>query len=316
VIDATGERIRWADLPAHVRDAVEGILGGEVVSAESQPGGFSPGTADRVVTASGRRAFVKAVSPAQNPVSPGMHRKEAWITAALPPGTPAPKLLGSYDSNSRSVAERGDDGDWIALVLADVEGRHPATPWTRPELDAVMSTLATMADLLTPAPIAGLPPAVENLGGDFGGWVRVADDPPADLDSWTLDRLPEFIRRAERARDAVSGDTVVHLDVRADNLLIGPSGEVTVVDWPHACRGARWLDRVLLLINVRLYGGHDCEALLRTIDGDLDDMRSVLIGIAGYFVDNARRPPPPGIPTVRAFQKVQGDALLGWIAEW
>jgi hypothetical protein len=72
---------------------------------------------------------------------------------------------------------------------------------------------------------------------------------------------------------------------------------------------------VILLVNVRLYGGLDCEALLRTIDGDLDDMRSVLIGIAGFFVNGSRRPAPPGLPTLRAFQKAQADALLGWLAE-
>jgi aminoglycoside phosphotransferase (APT) family kinase protein len=302
MINASGQRIRWADLPHHVRGAVEGILGDEVQTAESQPGGFSPGTADRVVTGSGRRAFVKAVSPAQNPVSPGMHRQEAKVTAALPPGTPAPTLLGSFD-----------DGDWIALVLDDVEGRHPTTPWVREELDAVMTTLDTMATLLTPAPIDGLPAAADELSTD--GWRNIAKDPPPDLDPWARARLDELVRKADRARTAVAGDTLVHLDVRADNLLIGPSGEVTVVDWPAACRGARWLDRVLLLINVRLYGGHDCGALLRSIDGDRDDMWSVLIGLTGYFLDRSRMPPPPGIPTVRAFQRAHGDALLAWLAE-
>jgi hypothetical protein len=97
--------------------------------------------------------------------------------------------------------------------------------------------------------------------------------------------------------------------------LIGPAGEVTVVDWPWGCRGPRWLDRVLLLINVRLYGGLDCEELLRAIDGDPDDMRSVLIALAGFFLDRSRTPPPPGIPTVRAFQRAQADALLSWLAE-
>lgn len=306
MIDATGARIRWADLPDHVRHAVEEILQSEVVAAESQPGGFSPGTADRVVTANGHRAFVKAVSPAQNPDSPGMHRNEARITAALPPATPAPKLLGSYD-----------DGEWIAMVLTDVEGRHPATPWEQGELRAVMATLDTMATILTPSPIADVPTASEWLGDDLKGWRRVAADPPAGLDPRVLARLPELIDRGDHAVGAVGGDTLVHLDVRADNLLIGPAGEVTVVDWPWGCRGPRWLDRVLLLINVRLYGGHDCEQLLKGIDGDLDDMRSVLIALAGYFVDRARTPPPPGLPTVRAFQQAQADALLSWLTdEW
>jgi aminoglycoside phosphotransferase (APT) family kinase protein len=299
VIEATGQRITWADLPEHVRAAVEDILGDTVEGAESQSGGFSPGTAERVVTATGKRAFVKAVSPAQNPVSPGMHRREARITGSLPPGTPAPALLGSYD-----------DGDWIAIVLTDVEGRHPVTPWVRPEIDAVLATLDAMATLLTPAPIAGLPTAAESLRSDFAGWSRVAADPPPGLDPWIRARLPEFVTAAAHAERAVHGDTVVHLDVRADNLLIGPAGEVTLIDWPHACRGPRWLDRLLLMLNVRLYGGD-----VSTSDFD-DDMRSVLIGLAGFFVDAARKPPPPGLPTLRAFQRAQADALLPWIAEW
>src|SRR5689334_9320284 len=61
MVQASGVRIGWADLPANVRDSVAGILGEPVVEAVSQSGGFSPGTADRVTTASGRRAFVKAV---------------------------------------------------------------------------------------------------------------------------------------------------------------------------------------------------------------------------------------------------------------
>ncbi|MCX5066569.1 hypothetical protein OOJ91_11845 [Micromonospora lupini] len=38
-------------------------------------------------------------------------------------------------------------------------------------------------------------------------------------------------------------------------------------------------------------------------------------GLAGFFADSARRPPPPGIPTVRAFQQAQADAPLPWLAQ-
>jgi aminoglycoside phosphotransferase (APT) family kinase protein len=124
---------------------------------------------------------------------------------------------------------------------------------------------------------------------------------------------------ADRGLAALAGDTVAHIDVRTDNLLIGPDGTVTVVDWPHACLGPRWLDRLLLLINVRLYGGHDVEALLRECaaasGADPADLRGVIAGAAGYFVDACRQPPPPGIPTVRAFQRAQGEALVSWLAE-
>ncbi|MFG2059057.1 phosphotransferase family protein [Micromonospora sp. NPDC048930] len=303
----TKTRIHWTDLPEHVRSAVEELLGDRVVAAVSQDGGFSPGTADRVRTAAGRRAFVKAVSPAQNDRSPRLHRAEALVAAALPPGTPAPRLLGSYD-----------DGDWVALVYTDVEGRHPATPWDATELTAVLSTLETMAAALTPTPVATVPTAAEQLAYDFAGWQRIVADPPADLDPWARDRLPDLCAAAERGVAALAGDTLCHLDIRADNLLLGPDGTVTVVDWPWACRGPAWLDSLLVLVNVQVHGGHDPEALLRarplTADADPAGVTGVLAGFAGFFLDGARQPPPPGIPTVRAFQRLQGDRLLPWLA--
>ncbi|MFI2713000.1 phosphotransferase family protein [Micromonospora sp. NPDC018662] len=300
-------RLHWHELPPHVRTAVEAILDDRVVAAESQPGGFSPGTADRVRTARGGRAFVKAVSPALNSHTPAMHRAEARIAAALPATAPTPRLLGSHD-----------DGDWITLVYADVEGRHPVTPWDAGELTAVLSTLETMAATLTPAPTVATTTAAEALGHDFGGWRRIAVDPPADLDPWARAHLSELRAAADRGLAALTGDTLCHLDVRADNLLVGPDGTVTVVDWPWACRGPAWLDTLLTVVNVQVYGGHDPDALLaaRPLTAHVDpaDLTGVLAGLTGFFLDSARQPPPPGIPTVRAFQRLQADALLPWLA--
>ncbi|WP_428964299.1 aminoglycoside phosphotransferase family protein [Micromonospora fluostatini] len=302
----TNVRIGWADLPPRVRAGVEGILGDRVVSAVSQPGGFSPGTADRVVTAGGSRAFVKAVSPAQNERSVLLCRREARIAAGMPPHAPAPRLLGCYD-----------DGDWVALVLTDVAGRHPATPWRADELDRVLAALGRMAGALTPVPVPHVPTAAEHLRYDFLGWRRLADDPPAGLDPWLRGHLGRLCAAAERGYAALTGDTLCHADIRADNLLLGADGSVTVVDWPWACRGPAWLDTVLLLVNVEFHGGHDTEALLRrtplTADVDPDVVTGVLAGIAGFFLDGSRQPPPPGIPTVRAFQRAQADAVLPWV---
>jgi Ser/Thr protein kinase RdoA (MazF antagonist) len=237
-----------------------------------------------------------------------LHRREARNAAVLPPGAPVSRLLGCHD-----------DGDWVALVYADVEGRHPVTPWRADGLAAVQDTLETMARVLTPAPAAPVPTAAESLGPDFAGWHRIATDPPTDLDPWVRAHLDGLRAAADAALAALTGDTLCHLDVRADNLLIDAAGTVTVVDWPWACRGPAWLDSILLLINVRLYGGHDTEALLRarplTAGVDPAAVTGVLAGMAGFFLDGARQPPPPGIPTVRAFQRAQADALLPWLAE-
>ena len=45
---ATGQRVAWADVPDWLRDEVAAGLGGTVVEAVTQPGGFSPGVAVRL----------------------------------------------------------------------------------------------------------------------------------------------------------------------------------------------------------------------------------------------------------------------------
>jgi aminoglycoside phosphotransferase (APT) family kinase protein len=299
-------RIGWRDLPKPVRDGVEDLLGGRVVDAVSQPGGFSPGSADRVRTADGRRAFVKAAGALPNRQSPMLHRREARISAALPQGAAVPRLLGHYD-----------DGDWVALVLEDIDGRHPATPWRSDELRAVLGALSSLARQFTPVPFADVPVARDELGSDFAGWERLAADPPADLDPWARSRLEVLADAARRGVAALAGDTLVHADIRADNLLIGPGGQVTVVDWPWACRGPKWLDTLLLLVNVNFYGGHDADQLLPELPDavhlDPQVISGVLAGLAGFFLDTARQPAPPGLPALRAFQADHGRATLSWL---
>ena len=130
---SAGGRPRWEDLPPHVRAGVEDVLGSPVVRADSQAGGFSPGSADRVLTAAGRRAFVKAVGAAQNPHSPVLHRREARVSAALPPSLPVPRLLGVFDAGAR-----------VALVLEEVDGHQPPLPWRAGDVDAVLGALAAL----------------------------------------------------------------------------------------------------------------------------------------------------------------------------
>jgi aminoglycoside phosphotransferase (APT) family kinase protein len=305
---ATGVRIHWSDLPTSVRDAAEKIIGGTVVSAVSQPYGFSPGSADRVRTADGRRAFVKAVSPAQNTRSPVMYRNEARISALLPGNAPVPRLLGCHD-----------DGEWVALVLTDVDGRHPATPWHADELAATLDALHWMADALTPSPVPDLPTAAERFRDDFAGWRRLCDEPAPGLDPWAGEHLAELHESALRSLAALTGETLCHADIRADNLLIDRADQVVVVDWPWACHGPAWLDTLLLVVNVRLYGGHDTEALLRARahvrDVEPTVLTGVLAGLAGFFTDATRRPAPQGLPTLRAFQRAHAEMLLPWIRE-
>src|SRR6478672_10617004 len=103
-----GVRRHWGELPYAVRSAFEEWFGTRIVTAVTQPNGFSPGVAARLVGEDGRRVFVKAVHPERNAISPEMHRLEARVVAALPPDVPVPRLLWSYDE--------GPEG-WVLLAL-------------------------------------------------------------------------------------------------------------------------------------------------------------------------------------------------------
>ncbi len=299
-IRAAGVRIGWHDLPVAVHGRVEDVLGDRVVAAESQRGGFSPGTADRVRTATGGRAFVKAVSTALNVTSAEMARREAHVTRQMPGDAPVPRLLGYFD-----------DGEWVVLVLEDIAGRHPRTPWVEDETDAAATALRDLAGTLTPSRISGVPQAADVLADHFAGWAALADDPMEDLDPWAAVRLGELHAAAMRGLTVLrTGETVAHGDIRADNLLVRPDGAITVVDWPWACLAPEWLDTLLLAMNITVYGGPG-DLLLTGVDHA--QATDVLAGFTGYFMHRSRLP-SPGIPHVREFQRAQADALLPWLA--
>jgi aminoglycoside phosphotransferase (APT) family kinase protein len=300
-----GVRIGWSDVPAQVRAAVEAILGGQVVSAVSQPGGFSPGTADRVVLADGRRAFVKAAGLVLNPDTPGIHRLEIAVMRSLPAEVPAPRLLGAYD-----------DGDWVALALTDVDGRHPEAPWDPSELDRVLAAMTDLSLSLTPSPLTDIGTVWSTQTTELTAWPRIAAAPPDDLDAWAVRHLDRLVDVAAGTEDAVAGDSLVHLDIRADNLLLTDDA-VIFVDWPWASLGAVWTDLALFLCSVATLGGRDPEEISRThplLDGvDPAALTAVVAALAGYWTEVCRAPEAPGLPTVREFQRRSGLATLRWL---
>jgi hypothetical protein len=287
-----------------VRRAIEDRIGGTVVEAITQPGGFSPGMTARVRTRDGRRCFVKAVSELANPETPGMHRREAAVVAALPREAAVPRLLWSYD----------EDG-WVALGFEDIEGRMPAQPWRRDELRMVVEGLHRLHDVLTPSPIASTT-AADAFATHIRGWGELKESKAA-LEHWSSRNIDRLIDLEAKTPAAVSGRTLLNFDVRADNILI--AGErVYFVDWPWARIGPPFVDWLAFVPSVSMQGGPRPSELLRRAkldevsDGDIN---AVIASLTGYFLAHSRRPPPPGLPTVRAFQAAQGEVALAWLRE-
>ncbi|MEQ7005485.1 phosphotransferase [Actinopolymorpha sp. B17G11] len=302
---AAGVRISFDEVPAPVRRWVERELGSPVVSASTQSGGFSPGAAARLVTADGRRGFVKAVGGALNPDSPGLLRRERTTMEAVPALPWTPRMRSAYD-----------DGDWIALLFDDIEGREPAHPWTAEDTDLVFGALADLTAALTPTPWPEAPD-LSDAGIFRGGWAVLQESPPADLDPWAVARLDLLREYQQRARAAVVGESLVHWDIRADNVLITGTG-VVFVDWAWAARGARWVDTALAALDLVISGSSvDVDDLLSrhpcTRDADPLDVTALLATVTGALTERSRAPVPPGLPTIRDYQRVVADALTAWI---
>src|SRR3954447_9389180 len=133
-------RITWAEVPVHVRAAIEDAVSAPVVRTDGVEGGFSPCLAATLHLRDGRRVFAKAVSAAQNPDAPSFIRRELDAVAALPHDLAVPKLLATYD-----------DGDWIAGVFEHVDGRLPGNPWDAGELARALDALARINAVAAPA---------------------------------------------------------------------------------------------------------------------------------------------------------------------
>jgi aminoglycoside phosphotransferase (APT) family kinase protein len=317
---AEGARVAWPDVPEPVRAAIEQVCGSAVIEARTQPGGFSPGVAARVRCADGARWFVKAASAELNPDAPRLHRREARMLAGLDPlilagRLPVPRLRGTVQL-----------GPWFALVIEDVDGRQPVLPWRDHELNLVLAALDRLAEALTPAPAtvtSTAPSIAEYLGADFRGWRTLAEAPVDDrLDPWSRAHLGELATVEATWASHAAGDTLLHADIRADNLLLtddaSAGSRVMVVDWPHACRGAAFVDLVTFAPSVTMQGGPEpAELLARSRAGQnvsREPLAAVVCALAGYFTERSLQPPPPGLPTVRAFQAAQGEVTRRLLA--
>jgi hypothetical protein len=309
-----GERLTWQQVPLSARRAVDEALGSPVIATETQPTGFSPGVAVRLRLADRRVFFAKAVGPEPNPDAPFFHRREAQIVQALPARTPMPRLLHVHDE--------GEDG-WVVLVFEAIDGVHPQQPWQPDELDRVTRAMVSLSETLTPSPIpvAEVGTASKAFATTFYGWSRLVDEQPSRLDrldAWSLRHLDALAALEQTVPGAVVGDTLLHFDLRADNMLL-TSDRVWFLDWPHVRVGAAWADFVLFAPSVTMQGGPPPEEVVARhpayATADPDALTAAIVGMAGFFTHRSVQPPPPGLPTLRPFQAAQGAVARQWVAE-
>ena len=119
---------------------------------------------------------------------------------------------------------------------------------------------------------------------------------------WLERALPALL--AVDVRATIEGDTLVHRDVRSDNLCF-VGDQVKLIDWNIACLGSRTLDLAFWLPSLEMEGGPAPDAILPNAGA----WASV---VSGFFAARAGLPVIPEAPYVRDIQLRQLRFALPW----
>jgi len=250
-------------------------------------------------------------------VSRGYSINEHW-TAGFADGSRAFLKLASVDPSPQWVRDERhvfecvdgafmplflgfEDGDKPLLILEDMlpDARWPP-PWHQGDVDAVLAALREVAS----APLTGELPRLATNG--WTSWHDVAQDPAPFLElgivsaAWLERSLPALLEASDRT--PLDGESLVHCDVRSDNLCLR-SGHAVLLDWNHARIGNPEFDVAFWLPSLVLEGGPEPETF------GVDEFA---VFVAGFFAALAGLPAPAGAPRVRSFQRAQLEVALPW----
>jgi aminoglycoside phosphotransferase (APT) family kinase protein len=311
--DATAQRPDWTALPADLRTAVEARLGAPVIAATTAGGGFTRGFAAVLETATGDRAFVKAATLDGQADLADWYGRETAITAALPERVPAarPRWAATIAGH-------------FAVCFDAIDGHMPELPWRPEELDAALAAWAVAAEeLRTPsAYLTALgPPRLTDLLRDdmsYWNWILGGREPMPPAPTPAADRLRELAALEAALPGYAETTSVMHCDLRLDNVLIDTAGAAWICDWNWLCYGPAWFDTAALLITAYA-SGLDADARFAahpTAAGAPDDaLDAALAALAGFYLSRAAGEQTLASRHVRTHQRWSGELALAWLAE-
>lgn len=129
---------------------------------------------------------------------------------------------------------------------------HSGVTWREGDFDRLFNSIRALSSCEVPPALA----ALQNRKASV--WTEIASDPGAFLafgvcsPGW-LNSAAGVLAEAEMNAD-VTGDCLVHGDIRSDNICIAGSTAM-FVDWSHAARGSARYDLACVLPTLCLEGG-------------------------------------------------------------
>lgn len=195
-----------------------------------------------------------------------------------------------------------DDGERPALALEDLSDADWPPPWAEERITWVLEALAAIRR-------AAVPEHLLERGVHWdASWRDVVEDSAPFLalglcsPAWLERNLPALLAAADEAPQ--SGDSLIHLDVRSDNLCFR-NGRAVLIDWNHAGAGNGDLDLAFWLPSLNAEGGPPPEQLL-------PNAPTLAALVAGFFCSHAAEPPVAEAPYLRPLQLRQARTAFPW----
>lgn len=278
-----------------MKERVEVLLGARVVAFDFVHGrGYTHTGRHRAVLDDGRTAFVKS---AVDDLSAGWLRLEHVVYANVQ-GAFLPGCLAYDDREGLPL-----------LVLEDLSSAYWPPPWRAGDIASVRAALDELA--ATDAP-DGLTPAHEWKADWSSGWASVRADPAPFLSTgvasrpW-LEASIAVLETAARRAPLEDGRSLLHLDVRSDNIALTDRG-ARLVDWNWASRGNPLADRVAWAPSLSIETGVEPETV-----AEGEGVGELAALVAGVWASVAGLPPPPTAEQrLRDAQLAQLRVILPW----
>lgn len=278
---------------------------------------MNPSLKSRVARAAGfrpvhcRRVVGGGYTPAERWIATGSGGESAFVKVGVTPLTADflrdEMLRYRWLRGEFMPALRGfdDDGRSPVLVIEDLShGRWPP-PWQAGDFERLPSAMRRVASA---RPLPAELPELEAMRSELSGWSEVARDASSFLalelctPGWLERALPELLEAQSRA--VLTGNSLVHADLRSDNLCL-LAERVVLVDWNFGCRGNARFDLCAAAPSIQFEGGPPPEALV----GHEPTLAAL---VAGFFAARAGLPPIADAPRVRWIQLEQLRFALPW----
>ncbi|GLZ37834.1 hypothetical protein Acsp05_14580 [Actinokineospora sp. NBRC 105648] len=246
----------WTDLPTPVRSAITDRCG--TVAGVGYPGSGKPAHLTATLHTPDGTVFCEGAhhtSPRYRDV-----QHAVLVSGQLPSCAPTLHWTVAVDG-------------WLVVGQEHIPGQHANLSPGSADLPAVVKTVTTMARQCSLA----IPPLDEHWSR-LSAWRRLQH---AGLAGAATDHYLEW---EDRAVEAVGGNYLLHTALDSRNILVDE--QVRVVGWTQARRGAAWVDRAFLALNL-IAAGHrpaEAEGLVGPLPSDSTTAFTVaILGISTYL---------------------------------